>query len=57
MKIKGVGKNTYQKILLLDTEGIQASEARDERFDKRIVFYILCISHVVLICNKGEMNS
>lgn len=52
-----MGKNAYKKILLLDTEGIQSSEARDDRFDKRIVFYILCVSHVVLICNRGEMNS
>ena len=52
-----MGKNAYKKILLLDTEGIQSSEARDDRFDKRIVFYILCVSQVVLICNRGEMNN
>ncbi len=46
----------YKKILLLDSEGIQSAEARDDKFDKRIVLYILCVSHVVLICNKGEMN-
>lgn len=42
--------------MLLDTEGIQAAEGRDRRFDKRIIFYIFCVSHVVLILNKGEMN-
>ena len=47
----------YKKILLLDSEGIQSTEKRDPQFDKRIVFYVLCVSHVVLICNKGEMNS
>jgi len=26
-------------------------------FDKRIVYFIMCVSHVVLICNKGEMNA
>lgn len=45
-----------RKILLLDTEGIQCAEARDAQFDKRIVYFVTCISHVVLICNKGEMN-
>ena len=47
----------YKRILILDTEGIQSSEARDSTFDKRIVYYAICISHVVLMCNKGEMNS
>ena len=47
----------YKRILILDTEGIQSSEGRDPTFDKRIVYYAICISHVVLICNKGEMNS
>eukprot|EP00347_Sterkiella_histriomuscorum_P017940 403347401 len=49
--------NKKRRILILDTEGIQAAEARDDRFDRRIVFYMLCVSHVVLICNRGEMNS
>ena len=47
----------YKRILILDTEGIQSSEARDTTFDKRIVYYAICISHVVLMCNKGEMNA
>ena len=41
-----------KKILLLDTEGIQSPGERDELFDRKIVYYILSISHVVLICNK-----
>ena len=52
----GVKKTHFKKILILDSEGIQSTEALDEGFDKRVVFYILCVSHVVLICNKGEMN-
>ena len=47
----------YKRILILDTEGIQSSEARDSTFDKRIVYYAICVSHVVLMCNKGEMNA
>ena len=54
--LKNQDDNCYKKILLLDTEGIQAAEARDEKFDKRIIFYTFCVSHVVLIVNKGEMN-
>jgi hypothetical protein len=54
-KCKKSGRN--KKILILDTEGIQSAEARNHEFDKQIVFYILCISHVILMCNKGEMNS
>lgn len=46
-----------RKILLLDTEGIQSAEARDPQFDKKIVYYILCVSHIILMCNKGEMNA
>jgi hypothetical protein len=55
IKINRNGTN-FSKILILDTEGIQSTEAPDENFDKRIVFYILCISHIVLICNKQEIN-
>ena len=54
-KCRKSGKN--KKILILDTEGIQSAEARDPQFDKQIVYYILCISHVILMCNKGEMNA
>jgi hypothetical protein len=43
-------------MLILDTEGIQSTERTDRGFDQRIVFYILCISHIVLVCNKGEIN-
>ena len=46
----------YKRIMILDTEGIQSAEARDTTFDKRIVYYAICVSHVVLMCNKGEMN-
>ena len=55
MKYKKNGRD--KKILILDTEGIQSAEAHNPLFDKRIVYYILCISHVILICNKGEINA
>ncbi len=41
---------------MLDTEGIQSPDARDPKFDRKIVYYILSISHVILLCNKQEMN-
>ena len=44
------------RILILDTEGIQSNEGQDQQFDKRIMFYIMCVSHVILMCNKDEMN-
>lgn len=52
-------QSRYDKILIIDSEGIQSAEERGEEmsdFDKRIVLYLLCVSHVVLICNKGEIN-
>ena len=41
---------------MLDTEGIQSPDARDPKFDRKIVYYILSISHVILLCTKQEMN-
>jgi len=46
-----------KNILILDTEGIQSMEGRDPLFDRRIVYFIMCVSHVVLMCNKAEMNA
>ena len=43
--------------MILDTEGIQSAEARDTTFDRRLVYYAICVSHVVLMCNRGEMNA
>ena len=55
MKYKKNGRD--KKIFILDTKGIQSAEARDPFFDKRIVYYIICVSHVILMCKKGEMNA
>jgi hypothetical protein len=43
-------------MLILDTECIQSADAVDDDFDKRFMFYLFSMSHVVLICNLGEMN-
>jgi len=56
IKYKNKRSGKMQNILILDTEGIQSAEARDFYFDRRVVYFIMCISHVVLICNKQEMN-
>ena len=53
-KCPKTGKN--KKILLLDTEGIQSPDSRDPTFDRKIIYYVLSISHVILLCNKQEMN-
>jgi hypothetical protein len=44
------------KLLILDTEGIQAAERGDETFDKRLFLFCLSISNVTIICNKGDIN-
>ena len=57
MRFKDEKTGRIRNLLILDSEGIQSAEARDNTFDKRIVYFIICVSHVVLICNKQEMNS
>jgi hypothetical protein len=51
-----VGNDKYKKILLLDTEGIDSNESTDKSYDKRVVFYALSVSHIVLICNLSNFN-
>ena len=46
----------YKKILLLDTEGINSAEATDDSYDKRVIFYALSVSHIVLICNLKDIT-
>jgi predicted GTPase len=53
----GIKKSNFKKILILDSEGTECKEATDDTFDKRIIFYMLSVSHIVLICNKGEMKN
>ena len=50
------GNDKYKKILLLDTEGIDSPESTDKSYDKRVVFYALSVSHIVLICNMANIN-
>jgi hypothetical protein len=50
------GNDKYKKILLLDTEGIDSTEYTDKSYEKRVVFYALSVSHIVLICNMGNFN-
>ena len=52
LKVQGEMKN----IVVLDTEGTQKAKGV-KNFDVRLIFYIMCVSHVVLLCNKGQMNS
>ncbi len=40
---------------MLDTEGIKNPDAIDNKFDNRIIYFILSVSHVVLFCNNGSV--
>lgn len=44
-------------IWLIDTEGLASLNARDPLFDNKIATFILSISNIVIINNKGELNS
>ena len=44
-------------ILILDTEGLIAVAARDHAFDVQITSFVMLVSDLVIINNKGEVNS
>lgn len=41
---------------MLDTEGINSTESTDDSYDKRVIFYALSVSHIVLICNLKAIS-
>jgi len=49
IRFKDEGK--IKKILILDTEGIESIEGKDGVFDKRLIYYVIGVSHSVFICN------
>ncbi len=51
-----LNKSRFKNILILDCDIVQSKEAAANDFNKLVIFYILCVSHVVLICNKDEIN-
>ena len=44
-------------IWLIDTEGLLSLNARDQLFDNKIATFVLSISDIVVINNKGELTS
>lgn len=49
--------NTYKKLLILDTEGIQSAEREDKSFDKRLFLFCLSVSNITIVCNKGDLHN
>ena len=44
-------------IWLIDTEGLLSLNARDPLFDNKIATFVLSISDIVIINNKGELTT
>ena len=44
-------------VIVLDTEGLLSVSARDQAFDHQIATFVLKISNLVIINNKGELTS
>ena len=44
-------------IVVLDTEGLLSVSARDSAFDNQIATFVLKVSNLIIINNKGEITS
>ena len=44
-------------VIVLDTEGLLSVSARDKAFDHQIATFVLKVSNLVIINNKGELTS
>lgn len=44
-------------IWLIDTEGLLSLSAKHQFFDNRIATFVLSISNLIIINNKGELNT
>ncbi len=42
---------------MIDTEGLLSVSARDHSFDVQITSFVMLISDLVIINNKGEINT
>lgn len=50
-------QHEFDQILLLDTEGIQSIERKDDLFfDRCLCLFLLCVSHLVIINNEGNFR-
>jgi hypothetical protein len=41
----------------LDTEGLQSPERIDDEYDRKIVLFAMLSADILIINNKGEINS
>ena len=42
---------------MLDTEGLQNPDWVDDEFDRKIVLFAMLSANILIINNKGEINS
>ena len=50
-------KSNLKWLLILDTEGLQSPERIDDEYDRKIVLFALLSADILIINNKGEINS
>lgn len=44
-------------LLMLDTEGLQSAERKDAEYDRKIVLFAMLNADLLIINNKGEINT
>ena len=54
--IMNIEHPAYDKLMILDTEGLQSSEKDDQEFDRKITLFCLAVSHIVIINVKGDLH-
>jgi hypothetical protein len=42
---------------MLDTEGLQSPERKDEEYDRKIVLFAMLSANIVIINSKSETNN
>lgn len=50
-------KSDVKWLLILDTEGLQSPERIDAEYDRKIVLFAMLCADILIINNKGEINS
>jgi hypothetical protein len=50
-------KRYVEYFLILDTEGLQSPERKDEEYDRKIVIFTLLCSDFLVINSRGDMTA
>jgi len=50
-------KRYVEYFLILDTEGLQSPERKDEEYDRKIVIFTLLCSDFLVINSRGDMRA